>query len=398
MGRARALAFTSLGHFANDGATSFLPLMVDLLLSLKGATPLEVSLLLFLFYSSSAVSSVFVGREADKTGTPGRLIAIGIACLGVGLGGFALIMRFAPDSGTFVPALACDLIMGGGSAFYHPLGGSVLQTAFGRGSIGRALGLNGSMGSLGRALYPSLFFVLAAALTTPGSLAFLGLVGLGASLLIWFGLRGAEVPREKEAQRPSIRGSLTKPMLFLLAVAFFMQVAFFGVTSYLPIFLTTQRGLGITARLGLYVTVLYVSAIPGQPFFGFLADRLDRRLVLAIAGFGAGASIVGFVATRGIESLVLLSLFGLFAYTGFPLLLSLASDYAPEGARALGNSLIWGLGVTAGDSLGPVLVYAIVLSDYSRLGTAFEVMAAIAVLSAVGALLMPRPKALSPVG
>ena len=121
-------------------------------------------------------------------------------------------------------------------------------------------------------------------------------------------------------------------------------------------------------------------------------DRLDHRLVMAVSAAGASAAIVGFVSAGGVESYVFLSLFGFFAYTGFPVLLSLAADYAPAGASSLGNSLVWGLGTTGGNALGPLLVYALVLNDYGRLGASFEYMAALALVSAAGAILIPKPR------
>ncbi|MDE1858701.1 MAG: MFS transporter, partial [Thaumarchaeota archaeon] len=238
---------------------------------------------------------------------------------------------------------------------------------------------------------PSLFFVAAAALTTPGSLGFFGLVGLGAALLIWAGLGRVErMKREGGGPGPSVRSSLTRPMVMLLVVSFLRSAALFGVAAYAPIFLTTQRGLGVSSVLGLSLTVFYASAIVGQPVFGMLTDRVDHRWVLAVSAVGAALAIVGYVNTSGVLSVALLSLFGFFAYTGFPLLMSLASDYTPQ-ASALGNSIVWGVGATGGNSVGPILVYATALNEYSHLGFAFEMMAGLAVASALGAVLLPKP-------
>jgi MFS transporter, FSR family, fosmidomycin resistance protein len=390
--RARALLFTSVGHFINDGSVFFVPLIVDLLLALKGITPLEVSVLLSVFYLVSTVASVAVGKLADKTGKPAGLMALGIACLGLGLVGFDLIILYSSGGEFFVFALLCDLVMGVGSSFYHPLGGSILQTAFGHEKSGRALGLNGSMGSVGRALYPSLFYVAAAAFNKPGSLGFFGLVGLGSAVLIWTGIGQAEASKPTgRAEGPSVRSSLTRPMLVLLGVSFIRSAALFGITAYIPIFLSTQRNLGTGPLLFLSLTAFYASAILGQPLFGLLVERIDHRSVLAISSLGAAASMVGYVNSGGVEGIIMLSLFGFFTYTGFPLLMSLAADYATENASNLGNSLVWGLGANGGNSIGPVLVYALSLNDYSRLGGSFEVMAALAVASAMGAFLIPKP-------
>ncbi|MDG6975825.1 MAG: MFS transporter [Nitrososphaerota archaeon] len=393
MGRARALAFTSLGHFANDGSVFLLPLIVDLLGNQHGATHFEQSILLFLFYFSSMVSSVFVGRRADRTGAPGVLMAVGIACLGVGLIGFFATMVYTTGTELFTLALLFDFVMGFGSAFYHPLGGSILQASFDRDNTGRALGLNGALGSVGRALYPLIYAAAVLVVTIPDSVATFGLVGVVAAVLIWVGLGTARTGKKQEGpEGQSLRRSLTKPMVILMIITFIRSAAIFGVAAYVQIFLTAQRGTGVGSLLGVLTAVYFAPAIVGQPLFGWLVDRVDHRLVMAVSAAGASASIVGFVSAGGAVSYAFLSLFGFFAYTGFPVLLSLAADYAPAGASSLGNSLVWGLGTTGGNALGPLIVYALVLNDYGKLGVTFEYMAILALVSAVGAVLIPKPK------
>ena len=199
----------------------------------------------------------------------------------------------------------------------------------------------------------------------------------------------------ENTQAPSVRRSLSKPMVALLGVSFLRSMSLFGISSYIPIFLTTQRNLGVSPLLGLSLTAFYASAILGQPFFGLLTERFDHRLVFAVSALGAAVSIVAYVNSGGALGAVLLPLFGFFAFTGFPLLLSLAADYAAADASALGNSLVWGLGATGGNSIGPLLVFALALNDYGRLGSTYEIMAALAVASAVGAMLIPRPRSRS---
>lgn len=145
--------------------------------------------------------------------------------------------------------------------------------------------------------------------------------------------------------------------------------------------------------MGLTMTVFYASAILGQPAFGRLIEKVDHRLVLAVSALGAAGSIVGYVNASGLLGIVLLSLFGFFAYTGFPVLMSLAADYAPDAASTLSNSLVWGLGATGGNAVGPLLIYALLFNNYGRLGLSFEYMAALAVASAAGAFLIPKPAA-----
>ena len=379
----------------NDGSVFFVPVIVDILQALNGATFLETSVILAVFYLTSTLASVGVGGWADRAGIPGRLMALGIALLGAGLVGFFLVAAYSNGAELFALALLSSLVMGLGSTFYHPLGGSILQVVYVGGNTGRALGLNGAMGSVGRAVYPSLFFVIMAPiLTKPGSLAFFGMVAIGAALLIWGGLGRLESGvKTREVAHESVRSSLTKPMIMLLIVSFVRSFSLFGIAQYVPTYLTKQGGLGLGPYEGLSLTAFYALAIVGQPLFGRVADRIDHRLVLTITALGAAGSLIGAVNTGGVESVALLSLFSFFAYTGFPLMMLLAADYSARSGSALGNSIVWGLGGTGGNALGPLLIYALSFNEYSRLGFAFEVMALIAAVSGFAALLIPKPTA-----
>lgn len=382
----RALVFTSLGHFINDGSVFFVPLAVDLLAGLKGLSPTGVTALLFTFYASSTLSALYVGREADRRGAAGPLVALGISLLSAGL--LVLYALMSYGSGLWILALStvAVLVMGLGSAFYHPLGGSVLQNSFG-GSRGKALGLNGSMGSLGRALYPSMFYAVAAAASQPVSIAFFGAVGFVSSVVIWLGLRGFRTERTEGRSGTRV---LTRQVAALTAVSFMRSASLFGVAAWIPVYLSFQKGVGFGFELGLALTAMYAAAIVGQPLFGYLTDRVDRRTVFFVSSVGGALSILGYVISRGPVGVLLLSLFGFFAYTGFPVLLSLVTDYVPAEAASTGNALVWGLGATAGNAVGPLVIGAIILDSYSRLDMAFEVMTAVAIVSAFPVLFLRR--------
>lgn len=391
-GRLRSLAFTSLAHFTNDGTVFFVPVIAAILAADHGVAPLVVTVLFLVFYGSSALLSPFVGRLADRLGSPATLMGLGLAILSVGLVGFYLALSAASGSGQVVELLVAAVLTGGGSAFYHPLGASLLQAAFRDGSMGVALGINGALGSLGRALYPSLYFVAAAVLAGYGAIALFAVVGLVAALVIWLGVRVPPGGRRASAP-PASRSAdaVTRGIVALTAVAFLRSAATQGIASWIPTYLATQRGLGVSADLGLTLTVMYAAAIIGQPVFGLLVDRFEKRAVLAISSAGAAISILGYLAAPGGPvGLAWLFTFGLFVFSGFPLLLSLAADYVPRSSTSLGNALVWGIGVTAGGAVGPPLTGLLIGGDYGRLGFAFAVLAGATLLSALATALIPR--------
>ena len=376
----------------------FVSLAVDFLANTRGIPPLENTAVLVLFNGSSALLSVFVGRWADRSGRAGALISLGMGLLAAGLLGFYLALVYAAGAALLAAVVGSATLAGFGSAFYHPLGGTILQASYDEASRGRALGANGSIGSVGRALDPSLFYVVPLVATIYDPFAVFALVGFAVAALLWFGLHGWRGPSGEEPPRPldanggarSVRVALTKGALLLTSVVFIRSLATQGIVSWLPTYITSAKGAGLGAALGGVVTAMYVPAIFGQPVFGWLVDHYDRRLVLGLSSAAAGLSILGYLATNDWTSVVYLALFGLFTFSGFPLFLSLAADYVPRDAASMGNALVWGVGASGGSVFGPLVAGAIIATDYSLLGLAFEVLAGVAILSAIGTLLLPR--------
>ena len=391
--RLRALAYTSLAHATNDGMAIFLSIIGALLASQKGAPPVVVTGVAVAANGASLLLSPFVGRWADRSGRPGALIALGIAFVSTSFLGFYAGLTFATGAALVAVIGGSAFLMGFGTSFYHPLGGSILQSSFDERSRGWALGFNGAWGSAGRALFPAIFSLAAVVLVGYDPLLLIAVIGFAAAVTIWVGLRErAAVSREEAPQRGRGRDVATKGVLALTVVVLIRSLATQGIAYYIPTFLALDKGLGSGAALFIAVTTVYAPAIVGQPSFGLLVDRYDKRLVLALSTFGAAAAIVGGVYAQGTLSIALLALFGFFTFSGFPLFFSLVADYVPRNSSALGNGLVWGLGASGGSVFGPLVVGAIILTNYTRLGLAFDVLAGVALVSAVGVFLIPKPE------
>jgi FSR family fosmidomycin resistance protein-like MFS transporter len=407
----RLIVVTSLAHFVNDGVVFFVPVIGDLLAQEDHTSPAVVTAMLTVFYVVSAGFGLGVGLVSDALGRRGTLIALGLAGLAVSLFAFyvALSLR-GPESDVFV--LAGAVIAGFGSAFYHPLGASVLQLNFADAARGRALGINGAFGSLGRTVYPAMFFVVAAlGMTKSDATAVFGGISLLAAIVIAYGLRaGATGERAARAARddpiigedpagaredvegPTLRGILNRSVLALMVIAFLRSLAFIGIVSWVPIYLTTQRRAGVSGTLGIAVTVMYAGGIVGQPVFGMLVDRFDKRVVLAVDSLGSAATIFVFLGTsgHGAAAMLALALFGFFTFASFPLLLSLVADYVPKERSTTANALVWGVGSTGGQALGPLVASVLMLGSYAHLGLAFAVLGGLAAATALGTPLLGR--------
>jgi MFS family permease len=395
--KSRSLILTSLAHFANDGGVFIMPLIIAILASERTVPSLTIVLMPVMFYLSSLLLSLFVAALADRTERPGLMVGFGLGVVSVGLLGLAASLQYTGGTLLSVAVLVCAFVTGLGTGFYHPISAAILQSVYGDKSKGKALGVNGAAGAVGRALYPSLFFVLAASLTNYGTIAFLGVIGFAMSLVVSLGMRRSfqasprYATRETSPGKVGLGGRITRPLVVLTIVAFVSTFANQGVAAWMPTYLALQKGLGISSSLGFALTGMYAAAIVGQPIFGYLVDRYEKRLVLAISIVGSSISILGYLFSSGIMDAVLLIVLGFFTFSSFPLYLSLASDYVPRRSSSLSNALVWSLGANGGGVVGPAVVGAVALSGFSSWLVAFEIMAVAALVAAAMIGLLRKP-------
>lgn len=388
----KSLLFTSMSHFVNDGTYFLVSLIAAVLSGVNGVSPLVLTLMFVAFYSTSSILSLYVGNVADRNGKPGTMIAVGTALLSIGLLSFFFALEYTSGEYLSLLVVLSGGIIGFGSAFYHPLAATVLRSAYRTAFKGRALGLDGAMGSLGRALYPSLFFVAAVFFTQVGSIAFFGLFGLGVALAAWLGLRTGSlgVSTSQHTSRARFRSVLNRGIITISVVAFARSVASQGVAAWIPIYLSTQKGLPLSYELGITLSIMYAGGTLSQPLFGYLMDRLDGRVVLGLGTAATALCVLGYTYAEGWMAIVLLALFGAFTFSSFPVLLGLVSDFAPRESISLANSAVWGLGRAGGSILGPAITGVLVLADYSNLSFAFRVMVVIGLTAALMSAMIPK--------
>ena len=392
-GRLAALSLASLGHFVNDGTMFFFPLIIAVFANSGRFYPIVLTALLAVFYITASLFSLVVGRLSQLIHRYGILISAGFVMLALGLVIFYFVI-VSPD-GQFASALsfAASFAMGAGSAFYHPLGAAVLQNRFKSKDQGKALGINGAMGSLGRSLYPYLFFAIAVFTAMAGSFIVFAAVAIISAFLILFKLKDRSEPHISSEQNTAVsqkKGTVSGAIILLTVITFIRTTASQGIAAWIPTYLSSVEGYGITASLGLALTIMYASAILGQPLFGILADRYDRRMLLSLSSVGTAMSVLGLLFTGGFVNLLFLTLFGFFTFSGFPLLFSIISSYASKSSSSMNNSIVWGFGSQGGMAAGPIIAGAIILDQYQRLTLSFEVFAVLTLIAAVLVFTLPK--------
>ncbi len=381
----RAMASTSIAHFANDGYFLLIPMLIPLLMERSLVDALQAGLLGTLFNGVATAASPLVGLWAGRTERP--LFLMGLALAGYALAVLMLVPLEALAPGmAFVLLLAGVLLAGFASAFYHPIGATVLAHFAGEGRSGALLGLNGSLGSLGRALYPSIMSFSVASFGMAGGLAVLGGLGLSlavVSMALGLGVHDTWRPDSDGFDLAGLRRqwSSLKAIVPVMAVAFLRTLFIQGVVYFNPSFLRMDLGYSY-AIVGLMNSLALLVPVAGQPILGWASDRFGRGRVLALTNVGAAIAVLLYLQIRApIWTLLWLTVFSLSSFSAFPLLMSLTRATLPSSLLAMGNSLVWGVALSLGGAVGPLIGGALV----SRWGipAAFVVLAFLGILSAM---------------
>lgn len=384
--RRRALTAAVLAHFTNDGNT--------ILFSVLIAYYLTIHLSLAFLGAAAALSNLVsglvaerIGFRADRSGRRGRMMAMGI-CL---LGGACLIFSLSFSIPGYAPAVILPgaTMLGVGLAFYHPLGGSIIAFAVKGKALSRHMGINGSFGSAGRALFPALIVILIPLLGAPVGLLALGVAFSAIGVAIYWLSRSFDKFMVSERRRqPASRTSLKPYRRFVFALtAIFMVNGIFssGITTYITAYFGEVYGSISTG--GLVNTLVLLTPIFGQPIQGYLADRIGGRRTLQINVIGSALVFALFLYSHDVVlQIVSLAALAFFVYTGFPVIIAYATLMTPRESITRINAIVWGFGSTIGNALGSSLG-GTVGQDYG-FHTAFTVswifgLAAIAMLPVV---------------
>ncbi len=389
--RRHILAYTSLGHFVNDGNNFFVPVIAAILTAQRGFSASEIVALFAVFYTSISLTSPYVGRLADVTGQPELLLSVGTALMGGGLVGFYFVIASLSGFSALVVTLASSFLMGFGGAFYHPLGATILQKNWGPEGLGMALGINGAMGSLGRALYPVVYYFAALALVTGSYLLGFAAISFISAIVI---LEATRYLRERSAPATpatpgAAREALTRGVVILTILTLVRFMATQGIIAWLPTYMVVAHTIPEVSLLGLYVTIIYAGGIFGQPLFGYLTRSFDGRMLFGASTAATMVAALGYLDTSGIVADVMLFLLGFFAFSAFPMLMTLSKGYVNERSSSLANSLIFGLGNGAGNTLGPLLVGLFATGSYTNLTLGFYGMTVLGIASAASMALLP---------
>jgi MFS family permease len=350
----------------------------------------------------SAFGGWLAGWFADRFG---RVRALQLAILW--FAGFTFLSGLAQNySQLFAARAFLGLGFGGEWAAGAVLLGEVIRPEH----RGKALGIMHAGWAVGwgvAALLYALFFSV-----MPAAIAWrvMFLFGIAPAFLVFWVRRYVQEPavylesRERlkaQGDRPSFFEIFRPPLLRVTILGGLMgtgaQGGYFAVTTWLPTFLRTERGLSVLNSAG-YLAVSIAGAFFGYLTAGYFADRIGRRLTFLTFAIGAGAVAVTYttIPFGNTAMLVLGFPLGFFASGVFSGMGPFFTEHFPTRVRGVGQGFAYNVGRAAG-AFFPFMVGSVSLKI--PLGQAIGLFAGGAYLLMAGAaFLLPetRGKVLTP--
>jgi len=334
------------------------------------------------------------GVVVDRFG-PRRLMLVGIFLAGIapiGLGGTTTLVAFY----TFYLMNALGYVTGG------PLPNQVMLSRWFDSGRGRAMGIAYLGIGVGGALVPLLAHALTEAVGWRSALQILGLLMIGIAFPFAFFLRepqaasttaaAAAHPAASTEGADSILDVLRQPAFYLLALGSMASIgAVGGTTQNLKLYFAMDRGMA-QGRVAELISLVLVGSIVGRLLMGFLADRWPKKRVMLLVYLIVASTIPLLWAAPSPATLRAAAvLFGIGLGGDYMIIPLMAAELF--GLRRMGR--VMGIVLTAdgvAEAVVPMAVAA--LRDHSgSYGPGFALLVSLAALGALAVSLLPRRQA-----
>src|SRR5438477_2815740 len=344
----------------------------------------------------SAVGGWIAGWIADRFG---RVRTLQIAILW-----FAIFTFLSGLAQSYEQLFAARALLGLGFGGEWAAGAVLLGESIRAEHRGKALGVMQGGWAIGWGMATLLYAVFFSVLPSAMAWRALFLFGIAPALLVFFVRRYVEEPAvylESRARlaaggdRPSFFEIFKPPLLRVTLIGGLMgtgaQGGYYAVTTWLPTFLRTERGLSILDSTG-YLAVLITGSFCGYLTGGYLADIIGRRITCRVFAIWAGTVVLPYThIVFGNNAMLVLGFpLGFFASGVFSAMGAFYTEHFPTRVRGVGQGFAYNLGRGTG-ALFPTLVGY--LSASMPLGNAIGVFAAIAYATmAIAAFLLSETK------
>ncbi|MGD8319096.1 MAG: MFS transporter [Gemmatimonadota bacterium] len=327
-------------HALNDAYSAFVPPLLPRLMDRLGLSIALAATVAMTFSIASSLLQPMLGYLADRFGRRGFLVA-GPLLSGV----FVSLVGWAS---TFWALIAVLLLAGLGSAAFHPPGASyAVRVDAGKGG-GVRYSVFSFSGSAGYAVGP----LIAVGLVQWLGMDHLWLAMLPALLLTPVFFLNLPSGRTDRAVHPPphplrVMRGLAGPLGIIFGISAAVTWAQRTFLTMAPIMVDQAGGSETVGAVAL--TAYLVAQMAGTVTGGYLADRVERRILLvALCGLAFPAHLLAVgLAPASAGALTAAAAAGFFGMATLPAIVVMAQEMIPRGA-AVGSGIVMGLAWATG--------------------------------------------------
>lgn len=370
------MAALSLAHLLNDWYMNLIQTLLPFLVA-AGLSVGRGAFLVTAFTASSSVLQPVFGYLADRHGK--RWIVY------VGTAWMALLMGFLGTTGNYALMATLTFLAGLGTAAFHPQAAAMIGALAGKRKAWH-LAVFAAAGNVGWALTPLVAVPLVKRMGLSVTPLFI-IPGALVALLLWLAAPrlAQSAARTPEPFLPTLRAAWPE-LSKIVGVVCLRSMAYFGLISFLPLYLLEQRGTPLTQSAHLLFAMLFAGAIGGM-IGGRLSDRIGRRAVVVGSLALSTPLFLLFQHSQGDAATLWLCLAGAALLASFSVTVAQAQEILSHNA-AIASGLTMGFGVGMG-GLGVWLVGLFI--EHAGLAPAITLLAFCPLAAALPALLaQPR--------
>lgn len=339
----------ALSHFINDVMQSVLFASYPLLHDEFGLSFSQVGLMTLAFMGTASILQPVVGTLTDRHPFP-QSLTLGMGSTMLGL----LLLANAPG---YPFLLAGAMLIGIGSAVFHPEASRVARAAAGR-RFGTAQSLFQVGGNAGSAGGPLLAAFIVVPMGRPSVAWFAVLALLGMTILSQVGRWYARHQRTRRKAAPGEGHGLPRRRIVitvgLLAFLVFTKNAYMAsISSYYTFYLIDRFDLS-TQQAQLMLFLFLAASAVGLVLGGPIGDRIGTRAVIWVSILGVLPFTLALPHADLLWSGILTVMIGLILSSAFPAIVVFAQELVP-GRVGLIAGIFFGLAFGVGGIMAAAL-------------------------------------------
>ncbi|KUP09814.1 Fosmidomycin resistance protein [Bacillus coahuilensis m2-6] len=357
----KVLIFLGICHLLNDTLQAIIPAMFPILEASLGLNFTQLGLIAFVLNMVSSCLQPVVGIYTDKSPLP-YLLPVGLSLSLIGVLG----LGFAPS---FLTILLFVVLIGFGSAVFHPEGSRVAYLAAGN-RRGLAQSIYQVGGNTGHALAPVMTAFVLVPLGQKGA-SFFHFAALLAVVILfyiakWYKSQLVYLPPRpgKKKGQSEWNKEIILALVLLVFIVFARSWYSSAISNFYAFYVISEYGMTI-AQSQAYIFAFLITGAVGTFFGGPVADRFGRKNVIAYSLLLTTPMAIILPYLPPFAAFIVIALMGLVLMSSFSVMVVYAQELMPGKIGTMSGLIVglaFGMGAIGSIALG-VLIDTIGLNE-----------------------------------